>query len=80
MKKIGGVPIKEFTFTHEDGTSDFITFVSMSDIPGKYRKEFCEWLSVCTVPYIPGYDDSIYSWDWELWYNMKTKGVPAMWD
>lgn len=78
--KIGGVRVREFRYTHEDKTSTLITFVCISDIPEKYRDEFCEWLGVSTQPLVPGNEDAIYSWDWERWFNMKTRGIPTMWD
>jgi hypothetical protein len=80
MKTIGGVDIKEHTFKFDDGDEQTIPYVSFSEIPEEYKKEFNEWSRGSTCPVIPGCDDAVYSWDWERFFNRKTRGIPTMWD
>lgn len=80
MANIGDVEIREHTFKFDDESGLKIPFVLISEIPEIYKDEFVKWLYISTCPIIPGYDDAIYSWDYERWYNLKTEGIPTMWD
>jgi hypothetical protein len=80
METIGGVKIRQYTFKFDDGNDETVPYVIISEIPDKYRDSFCEWLGVATCPMIPGCNGVVYSWDWERFFNLKTKGILTMWD
>jgi len=41
--------------------------------------EFGTWMYGQTSGVMYG-EAVIYSWDWERWYNLKTKSTPTFWD
>ena len=78
MDKIGNTKVKRYYYD-EDG-DEFISYVDENDIPEKYKEEFGKWMYGQTVPMVPGIKFAVYSWDYERWYNLKTKGIPTYFD
>jgi len=70
MENIGNVNVYE--------TEDF-DYVKFSEIPEKYKKEFDKWMYGQTCSMIDG-ELVAYVWDWERWYDLKTKGIPTYFD
>ena len=48
---------------HTDGT---LTYVRMGEIPEPVRSIFANRMRSSTRPVIPGEEDCVYSWDWQV--------------
>jgi hypothetical protein len=84
-KQIGDVNVYQYDYDYVDYDTEetkqgFLTFIDFNEIQTKYKEEFDKWLYGQTMPVIPNVRGAIYSWDWERWYNLKTKGIPTYFD
>ena len=88
VDKIGGLNVYEYWYLYTDyetkkektGSGHYIRF---SEVPEEYKEEFNKWMYGQTMPIIPGEEggvDGVYPWDWERWYEMKTRGTPTYFD
>lgn len=75
MKTIGGIEVIECKFDGEE-----FDVVEFDKVPEEYKEEFGKWMYGQTMPVVEGYRSAIYAWDWERWFNMKTKGKPTYFD
>lgn len=66
----GKVPLYE--------TEEF-SYILFREVPEKYKKEFGEWMYGQTCLTM-NHELVIYSWDWERWYDLKTKNIPTYFD
>jgi hypothetical protein len=83
--QIGGINVYRYNYDYvdwetKDTKQGFITFIDYNEVQEEFKEEFNKWLYGQTMPIIPDVDVAIYSWDWERWYNLKTKGIPTIWD
>jgi hypothetical protein len=85
MKTIYGIPLYREDYEYEDFDTKetkegFTTYIDFEDVPNHMKAEFNKWMYGQTMPMIEGCKGAIYSWDWERWYELKTKGIPTYFD
>lgn len=85
VEQIGGVNVYQYNYNYIDydtkeDKQGFITFIDEDEVPNDMKKEFDKWMHGQTMPIIDGVKFAIYSWDWERYFNLKTKGVPTYFD
>ena len=82
--KICGINLYTHVCDYEEGGEtkfDQITFIDFREVPEEWKEEFGDWLRGQTFPMIEGFGiNAIYSWDWERWYNLKTRNIPTYFD
>ena len=59
--------------------SDEFTYILFDEIPEKHKEEFVKWMYGQTCSEVNN-ELVIYAWDWERWYDLKTKGIPTYFD
>jgi len=86
IEKIGDMNVYQYDYDYFDADTNenkqsFITFVDFNEVPENYKEDFSKWLYGQTMPMIPGLErNAVYSWDWERYYKMKTRGTPTYFD
>ena len=84
-EQIGDVNVYQYDYEYTDCDTKeikqgFITFIDFDEVQEEFRDKFNKWMYGQTMPIIPEVKGAIYSWDWERWYNLYTKGVPTYFD
>jgi hypothetical protein len=55
------------------------TYIRFSEVPEDFQKDFNKWMCGQTCGTMFG-EVEVYSWDWERFYNLKTKNIPTYFD
>ena len=84
-EQIGEINVYRYDYDYVDydtkeNKRGFTTFINFDEVPKKWKEVFGKWMHGQTTPIIPKVDHTIYSWDWERFYNMKTRGTPTYFD
>jgi len=74
--QIGEMNVYRYNYDYVDydtkeNKQGYITFIDFDELPEKLKKPFHKWMRGQTMPVIPNVKESIYSWDWEIFYNLK---------
>lgn len=85
VDQIGGINVYRYDYEYVDydtkeDKQGFITFIDYKEVPNEMKADFNKWMYGQTMPIIPDIKSALYSWDWERWFNLKTKGIPTYFD